>query len=228
MIRTIVFDADNTLYKSKEAATVSDSIVFKEIAKKTKKSEKEIYDIFWDKIIPLVKNMTIPYYRSRRYGYSLLLKELKIFDANLAEELYQKFKKKELEVLELYTEVKEVLTQLNAAGYRLILFTEEESELLDDKIKQLNLGGYFSKLITSTNIGMMKAGEGAYQELIRKTGIKPSESIMVGDSISNDILPASEQGFMTILIDRKNEKQKGKADYEIRNLREIIQILEEN
>lgn len=227
-IRYIIFDADNTLYKSKEAATSADEAVFNMIAKKTGKKPEEIFDIFWNKIIPSVKDAVIPFYRNRRYGYSLLLKELGIFDVKYTEELYNTFIKKEIETIELFNETRDVLAELKAAGYTLILFTEEEKELFDMKSRKFGLDPIFSKMITSSHIGMMKnAGVEAYNAFIIKAGVKPKFSIMVGDSISNDMKPASELGFITILVDRKGDKEKGYSDYDIRNLREISHILDE-
>jgi FMN phosphatase YigB (HAD superfamily) len=71
--------------------------------------------------------------------------------------------------------------------------------------------------------------EGKIRIILKETGLKPSEVMMVGDRLDSDINPARNQGLVTArLMKRPYSKERGIADYELKALKELIIILKEN
>jgi HAD superfamily hydrolase (TIGR01509 family) len=66
-----------------------------------------------------------------------------------------------------------------------------------------------------------KPKKSAYWKLLNKLEEEPEESIMIGDQENHDIIPANSIGISTVYIGGSSAK----ADYEIDNLDELIDIL---
>ncbi len=61
----------------------------------------------------------------------------------------------------------------------------------------------FQELIVSENIGHRKPEKEFYQHLIDKLGVPPQDLIYIGDSLELDVVPASQLGIRSFLIDRE-------------------------
>lgn len=222
MLKAVVFDADNTLYESRKAAKKADLIIMKKLSKLIKKPKEKCYKEFMD-IVKKVKDSKFPYYRTRRYSYSLLLRKYGIINPDLVERVYNLFEKNEIKNTKLYPEVLFMLKELKKK-YKLYLFTEGFKEFVDKKLKKFKLKKYFSKIITSNETGLMKsAGVVAYKKFLKLTGLNPKNMIYVGDSVTKDIITAEKLGIKAVLIDRDN-----KEDFnglKISNLKELLKVV---
>ena len=86
-------------------------------------------------------------------------------------------------------------------------------------------------IVASAEIGYAKPDKEIFEKAFELAGCTAEESVMVGDRLDNDIIPAKALGMKTVWI--KNglaqfqniELGNGIADYQIHSLSEILQIL---
>ena len=130
--------------------------------------------------------------------------------------------------VELLDGVEEVLKELSKK-YRLILATK--GDLLDQerKLEKSGLTDYFHHIEV-----MSDKQEANYSKLLNHLDIKPSEFLMVGNSLKSDILPLVNLNAHAIHIpfhttwahEQVSEKEtNGKAYKTITSLRELLKML---
>jgi putative hydrolase of the HAD superfamily len=96
--------------------------------------------------------------------------------------------------IELLDGVEEVLAELKGK-YRLVVATK--GDLLDQerKLKKSNLNGYFHHVEV-----MSEKDDANYLKLIKHLDIRPSELLMIGNSLKSDVLPVLNIGGYAIHV----------------------------
>ncbi len=114
---------------------------------------------------------------------------------------------KATETNKLFDDVMSNLEKLSKK-YKLVLLSSTGTEYSDKFIESLGIRKFFYKIILSCNVGLAKPNLDFFKLVLEETNVKPSEICLIGDSYSNDIIPAEKIGFKTILIDRNGRYQK--------------------
>ena len=129
-----------------------------------------------------------------------------------------------------YTDVIETLSYLSNKGYKLGIIANQSLGTAD-RLKNWGLLDYFDKVVASAEVGVSKPDKAIFEIAFMVANCKPEESMMVGDRLDNDIIPAKSVGMKTVWI-RKGLSQyqdpvlgKNIADYQIDNLNELLNIL---
>lgn len=103
----------------------------------------------------------------------------------------------------LFEDAIETLQYLKNKGYKIAIISNSpptsKDQLADLKIKE-----YIDKEIFSFNLGSRKPEKEIFLSCLLEAGVKPSEAVMIGDSMKNDIKGAKNVGIDAILIDRNN------------------------
>ena len=90
---------------------------------------------------------------------------------------------------------------------------------------------YIDLVIASAEEGIAKPDKRIFKLALSRAGCSPGQSVMIGDRIDNDIVPANKLGMNTIWIKQGYGKywditeDEEKADYVINTLTEIYNIL---
>ncbi|MDE2937279.1 MAG: HAD family hydrolase [Chloroflexota bacterium] len=90
---------------------------------------------------------------------------------------------------------------------------------------------YVSEVVASAETGLAKPDLAIFKLAIERAGCQDRESVMVGDRIDNDIVPAKALGLKTIRIRQGLSRSQvpidstQKPDFEVRQLGEILEIL---
>ncbi|CAG9621899.1 HAD family hydrolase [Sutcliffiella rhizosphaerae] len=92
-------------------------------------------------------------------------------------------------------------------------------------IGSLNIRNYFQIICISENEGTKKPEAAIFNNTLAKIGVVASECIYVGDHSINDIRGANEVGMKTIWKEVPEWDQTD-ADYTIKNLKEITEIIQ--
>jgi len=71
---------------------------------------------------------------------------------------------------------------------------------MESVLEDYNLSEFFGTVIESAAGGIRKPDPAIYKLGIKRLGLKPAETAVVGDSYSKDILPASGLGCQTIWL----------------------------
>ncbi len=125
----------------------------------------------------------------------LALLDFKIADEPLAREMGVHF----LELLPtrklLFPYTTEILDYLLDKRYILHLITNGFEKTQHSKLQHSGLANYFSEVITSEGSNSLKPHKEIFEYAFQKTGARPGESIMIGDTIDVDILGAINAGI---------------------------------
>jgi putative hydrolase of the HAD superfamily len=136
----------------------------------------------------------------------LTLLDFKIADDKLAEEMSIRF----LDLLPtrklLFPYTNEILKYLIDKNYSLHLITNGFEKTQHSKLKYSGLSKYFKEVITSEGSNSLKPQKEIFEYAFQKTGARPHESIMIGDTIEVDILGALNVGIDQVHVNHLTDK----------------------
>jgi 2-haloalkanoic acid dehalogenase type II len=90
-------------------------------------------------------------------------------------------------------------------NYKLLLLTNSFKQGYEGLSGKFGIDDIFSHVITSFEGHRIKPDIQLFKVAILSTGCMPSEIVMVGDNLHDDIEPAQSLGLRTILLDRKGK-----------------------
>ncbi len=92
-------------------------------------------------------------------------------------------------------------------------------------LKNVKLHKYFDQVVTSAQTGIRKPDPGIFLYTLLQFGLRPEETVHVGDSEHHDIEGAKTVGMRTVLVSRRPERMETIADYHFGNLAEAGELL---
>ncbi len=219
--KVIAFDADDTLWvnepyfqetERKFCALLEDYLPHHTVSQELFKTE--------------MQNLSLYGYGIKGFMLSMIETAMRISDSTVSMKVVEKaiqYGKELLEKpIELLDGVEEVLQTLQGR-YRLVVATK--GDLLDQerKLKKSGLERYFHHIEI-----MSDKQETDYLKLIRHLDIKPSEFLMLGNSIKSDIKPVLSIGGHGIHIPFHTTWAHEKADHEVQhnNFRQVNSVKE--
>ena len=99
----------------------------------------------------------------------------------------------------------ETLEALQRKGYRLFAASNSFGHLQRSRLEHAGILHFFEDTYISMDIGYDKPDVRFYEEALRRCGLQPHEVLMVGDSMTTDILGAQKAGLATVYFNRRNE-----------------------
>ena len=97
---------------------------------------------------------------------------------------------------------KETLEALKNKGYRLFAASNSFGHLQRSRLSHAGLLDYFEDTYISMDIGFDKPDLRFYEAALRRCGLQPSEVLMVGDSMTTDIIGARAAGIDAVYFNR--------------------------
>ena len=127
----------------------------------------------------------------------------------------------------LVPDAKEILEALHAKGYRLFAASNSFGHLQRSRLVQAGVLHLFEDTYISMDIGYDKPDVRFYEEAFRRCNLLPQDVLMVGDSMTTDILGAQKAGLDAIFFDRRGEgiKDEGVGLKVISTLPELLTLL---
>ena len=124
-----------------------------------------------------------------------------------------------------FPETHDVLSELKQKGYKLIILSNIDNEIIKRSIALMRID--FDGVVTAEEVDSYKPAHGHWQEMLRRFNAQKEEVLHVAASYIHDIIPAKEQGFDAIWINRNNEKptKEIKPDLEFKDLRPLPEAL---
>ena len=226
-IKVIGFDADDTLWVN-ETYFRDAELEFAKLLSQYETANKIDQELFKKEI----GNLPLYGYGVKAFVLSMVESALEISNNQISHETIQKIlnigKTMIDKPVELLDGVEEVLENLSQ-NYRLILATK--GDLLDQerKLEKSGLTDYFHHIEVLSD-----KKEDNYSKLLNHLDIKPSEFLMIGNSLKSDILPlvnikahAIHVPFHTTWIHEQvtEEETNGKAYKTVSSLRDILAYL---
>jgi putative hydrolase of the HAD superfamily len=193
MIKTIAFDADDTLWHNER--------IFVSIKDKYKALLAEYHDADWiERRLDEAETVNIKHFGYGVKGFALSMIETAV---DLTEGRIRGSEIKEIigyarEMLtapvDLLEGVRETIQKL-ADKYQLMVITKGDLFDQEAKLARSGVGDYFDafEIVPQKNAK-------TYKYILRRHGIRPEEFVMVGNSLKSDILPVLEIGARAVHI----------------------------
>ncbi len=128
----------------------------------------------------------------------------------------------------LFPEAKEVLEALKGR-YRLGLLSNNIVEYARGPLEHLGLERFFDVVVISGEENTRKPEPEIFHRALERIGVAPSEAMMVGDSLLEDVAASKAVGMTAVWVNRSGEKPKPevKPDYTIGDLRGLLELFED-
>ena len=147
-----------------------------------------------------------------------------VSDDALASRLGDLFQRRRRELQSRLPGAEEILHKLRAAGVRTGLLTNGAPDLQREKLEASGLGLLFDAAVVSGEIGTGKPEPAIFHHLLGSLGVAAAESLMVGNSLSRDILGGRRAGMHTCWLNLEGEEEPVglvEPDFTIRSLGEL-------
>ena len=121
----------------------------------------------------------------------------------------------------------ELMAYLRTRGYGLYMCSNGFHEVQYRKLRACGLLDAFDGVILSEDAGANKPSQTYFDYAIRTSGAVASETLMIGDNFSTDILGAKAAGLYTMFFNRHPESFQATepVDFEIHSLQEAMSLL---
>lgn len=221
MIKTIIFDADNTLYKINK--TKAYKKFYNYLSGKLKISSYDIREEY-QSIMNEIKPLLNPEKRKYSYGLKILFNKHNYQNEKVINRAIDIFWDQIIEDLIIIPEMSDVLEKLKKK-FRVVITSDEFVSMLEKKLNKVfgNWENYFDFIVTPESVHTMKPSRRYYQIILERTFIKVDETVVIGDSWHRDLEPAKSLGIKTILI---SDKKEGYPDFWKKNIKDVLEILE--
>jgi len=220
-VRAILFDLDNTLIdfmgmKRQSCEAAVDAMIkagLKADRRKTLKLLFELYDkhgyeykgVFQD----LVREMT------GKVDYGIVGTGIVAY------------RKARETLLVSYPDVKPTLDKLRRKGIKIAIVTDAPRIEAWIRLAAMGIQDKFDCVVTYDDSRTKKPGPRPFRLVLKKLKvIRPQDVLVVGDSMSKDMVPARKMGMMSVLAEYGRIKPaKGQADLRIKRFKDLLKIV---
>ncbi|MGI5984643.1 MAG: noncanonical pyrimidine nucleotidase, YjjG family [Clostridiales bacterium] len=225
MIKAVLIDVDNTLLDFNECAKESMKKVFEDFELTYKEELFEVFKSINDDLWEQLEKGQITKEELRDTRWNLIFKQCGISEDGVRFE--KKFEERLAESHQTIDGALELLQYLSSE-YDVYIAT---NGFVNAQVNRISLAGmmpYIKRMFISEAIGYAKpSGEFFEYCLSEIGGIKKDEVIIIGDSLSADIIGGTKFGIRTCWFNRNGGKAPDgiRIDHVVRNLNEITDIL---
>ncbi|CAM3829876.1 HAD family hydrolase [Arcobacter cloacae] len=185
MIKSVLFDLDNTLYDEDEYFKK----VFKLFALKNEINYSKILEIFDDNNFR-IRNKDL---------FSEVLKEINFYTEDRQNELFELYKSIDCS-LKLYDDAINILGYLRRLNIKVVVITNGVVEVQRNKVKSLSLDKYVDFIVYAREKGIEyeKPHSYSFEKALELVNSKNNEVIYIGDHPYTDIVGAEKLKIKTL------------------------------
>lgn len=220
----ILFDADDTLFDFQKTAEKCFSETCKKLGVPYKEGYYQIYreinQGYWDLFsLGKVEKSVLKKMRFVDFGKAIG------YEIN-ADEFMPIYEKGLSETSILYPESIPTLEAVKGLGLKTYLITNGLANVQRGRLKLSGIGKYFDGIFISDEMGCSKPSKTYYELVVSQIdGFDPSKALIVGDSLVSDIPLGIENGIDTCYLNHTNDKPNLPVTYEIKNVKEVLDVL---
>ncbi len=222
MIRAIVFDLDNTLtdfMRMKEASIQAaiDGMIDAGLQKPRDEVRRRVQAIYDERGLEF-----------QRVFDELLEREFGGVDPKILASGIVAYRRARASELVLYPHVQMTLLELAKRGIRLGVVSDAPRFQVWLRLCDLGLQHVFDAVVTFDDTGERKPAAAPFREVLRRLGVEPGESLMIGDWAERDVVGAKSLGMMTVFArygDTFDTKESG-ADHDVDDVFELVGIVD--
>ncbi len=222
-IKALLFDLDDTLYEERQFVKSG----FIKVAEFVENKFKIDKDFFYKILIDIFNE------GKRGNIFNIALERINIiYDENIICSMVKIYREHNPKI-RLAEDVKLLLIKLRRI-YSLGIITDGYFEVQKKKVQALRLEEMFDSIIYTDEYGReyWKPDVLGYKLALEEFRVLPDEAIYVGDNPCKDFIGAKKMGITTVRVLQQGREYSGvrldkeyEADYEIRELNEIINVL---
>ena len=108
----------------------------------------------------------------------------------------------------------------------LYMVTNGLNTVQQSRIKLAGIGHYFTEIFTSEVVGAQKPQKEFFDAVFNKTGVLPEKTLLIGDSLTSDIIGGIRYGIDTCFINWNLQSTEYSPTYEVENLSELLALLQ--
>jgi len=130
--------------------------------------------------------------------------------------------------LVLYPHAHMTLLELAKRGIRLGVVSDAPRFQVWLRLCSLGLQHLFDAVVTFDDTGERKPAAAPFREVLRRLGVQPAESLMIGDWAERDVVGAKSLGMTTVFArygDTFDTKESG-ADHDVDDILELVGIVD--
>jgi 2-haloacid dehalogenase len=124
-----------------------------------------------------------------------------------------------------FPEVPEALAELRDRGWKLVILSNSDRDLIAASQKQL--GVPFDLAIVAEDVQSYKPAHGHWERFYEATTAERERHVHVGASLFHDIAPANELGLRSVWVNRLDEEADPEPTREISDLAPLPNVLDE-
>jgi putative hydrolase of the HAD superfamily len=225
----IFFDLDRTLWDFDAAAEVAFERIYEQynlnsFGIPSAHEFHEVYHPLNERLWELYREDKITKADLNRTRFLKPLEHYGIHDVELADHLSEDYVYWSPRIVRLVPGTMELLDYLKPK-YHLHLITNGFEEVQDTKWTLSGMKPYFETLTASEEVGVKKPNPEIFHYALRKANATTEESIVIGDEMAVDIDGARAAGIDQIFFNSNGKEVEGERTFEVKDLREIIEIL---
>lgn len=226
----IFFDLDNTLWDFDKSSILAFDKIFEifNLINYGIPSAKDFHKTYFDhnnRLWDLYRKGIIDKDFLKIERFRLPLNDYGIADEKLATDLGESYTDYAARLVALVPNTMEVLNYLKEKNYKIHLITNGFLEVQSIKMQASGLDKMIDSSFVSEVVGFKKPDHRIFHHAMKQVGGNIENSVMIGDDLSVDIIPAKEIGMTHIYFNRKRITHNETLDHEIENLIEIKEIL---
>ena len=226
----IFFDLDNTLWDFDRSSILAFDKIYEifDLINYGIPSAKDFHTTYFDhnnRLWDLYRKGEIDKDFLKIERFRLPLKDYGIVDEKLSIDLGESYTDYAARLVALVPNTMEVLNYLKEKNYKIHLITNGFLEVQSIKMKASGLDKMIDSSFVSEEVGFKKPDHRIFFHAMNEVGGNIENSVMIGDDLSVDIIPAKEIGMKHIYFNRKKISHNEMLDYEIFDLIEICKIL---
>jgi len=189
-LKAVLFDMDNTLFDFIAVKLIACREILSYLGEGNRGLKKDPAELF-------------RYFLRGTYGFEDYenikdyMQERKLFTEQAYRQCCEIYDREKLQNLELYPGVRDTLEELKKLGLRLAIITDADRYHAHARLTKVGLLESFEFLVSADMTCTKKPDPAHFLFALDALGLKPEESLVVGDSIKRDMAPARRLGLKT-------------------------------
>ena len=130
------------------------------------------------------------------------------------------------ETLNLYPDVIPTLKKLKERGLKLIILTDAPKVKAYQRLLVMKIDKFFDHVFGFEDTEKKKKTDIPLKTVLEKLKLNPKETMMIGDSITRDVIPAKKCDVISVWTKYGNSEKvdKIKPDYKLNNFSDILKL----